>query len=93
MAGLLILLLVPMLVLGAVSVKKYHMAEHNSEQARLEQAQQKELCRNRTELYELLLYAQKKYRETGEKRYLQDIKGIQTRIAACESPALNRKAK
>lgn len=49
-----------------------------------DQTQQKELCQKRTELYELLLYAQKKYRETGEKRYLRDVKTVQARIAACE---------
>lgn len=38
----------------------------------------------RTELYELLLYAQKKYRETGEESYLSDIQTVQARIAEHE---------
>ena len=42
-----------------------------------------ELLQKRTELYELLLYAQKKYRETGEQRFLQDAKKLQTEIADC----------
>ena len=42
-----------------------------------------ELLQKRTELYELLLYAQKKYRETGEQRFLQDAKRLQTEIADC----------
>lgn len=46
--------------------------------------QERDLLQKRTELYELLLYAQKKYRETGEKRYLRDVESVQTRISDCE---------
>lgn len=42
------------------------------------------LYQRRTELFELLLYAQKKYRETGREKYLSDMKDIQARIAKNE---------
>lgn len=43
----------------------------------------RELLQKRTELYELLLYAQKKYRETGEQRFLQDAQKLQAEITDC----------
>ncbi len=43
----------------------------------------RELLQKRTELLELLLYAQKKYRETGEQRFLYNAQKLQTEIADC----------
>lgn len=42
------------------------------------------LLQKRTELYELLLYAQKKYRETGEPRFLQDTRDVRAQILDCD---------
>lgn len=44
----------------------------------------KELQEKRTALYELLLYARKKYRETGERSCLSDIQTLQEEISACD---------
>ena len=46
--------------------------------------QARELLRKRTELYELLLYAQKKYRETGAKQFLEDARNAQAQITDCD---------
>lgn len=42
------------------------------------------LLQKRTELYELLLYAQKKYRETGEPRFLEDARNVRAQISDCD---------
>lgn len=54
------------------------------EQGCLGQTRQRELRQKRTGLYALLLYAQKKYRETGESCYLDQIRAAQEGIAACD---------
>ena len=58
----------------------------------LKAAERRELLKKRTELLELLLYAQKKYRETGEQRFLQDAQKRQTEIAECNKTLQDLKA-
>lgn len=75
-------LLLCAVLLSAVFLRSRRESGRDREAAHVRQ--QETLRTERTELYELLLYAQKKYRETGEENYLSDIEDVQARIAEYE---------
>lgn len=75
-------LLLCALLFSAVFLRSRRGSRQEKEAA--DARQREKLRMERTELYELLLYAQKKYRETGEENYLSDLKDIQDRIAESE---------
>ena len=79
-----ILMLLPVLVLGAVYMLCRRANSPPPKGPAVRQVRREELLQKRTELYELLFYAQKKYRETGERRFLQDAKQVHAQILDCD---------